>query len=513
MLPCRNLRCCFDFVRMTQTLPRIPFRIPKAYGLLALVYMLLLAWASPNLRGSDQYWYVSDVERVVLGDGQFKTNSVFPNSLPEDLTQLPRPWVQNKPATYAVLPLVYLTRNGHWAWLVFNALCLFGSAWLIARTLRLGERASFWFTAFFVFFPFNFYLASQALPEIFVMVLIAAILYGLLRLRVTWKNALLLGFLTGLLYWQRSNYVLLLAVVPLVFGLREKRKALVPALVFIGAAEVLFQIAPRLFNEHLPKMPRMLDIVLRNKQEQSNMSAFFETYDHSNVTAGELLAVGWEKLQGAVVTQFEMGALSSIVMFYTINVMFLGLIGLMFSKKTGVQTKVALLGIAGIHLATIVLFYNQYRYAASVIPVLFVACVLCVRGFEFWRRPMWIYASVAGVLAFSVVMGHSLRMDAQTESRMVAALQERDASSVKTPIMCAYNGGGCLSVGYAVSPETVFYYPPDFTAEQYLDTARKLGASRGVLYAKNALYKQLEPRMRSISRSNGFIFFEFDNHE
>lgn len=483
------------------------------YGLLLTLFFLILSWASPHLRGSDQYWYVGQAERVVLGDGQFKSNSIFPLSMPEDLTQLPRPWVQNGPASYVVLPFTYLTGNGHLAWLILNTICLFISAVLIARSLKLNAENSFWFTGIFMFFPFNFYLASQALPELFVMLLISSVMFLMLR-KPSIAKALLTAIAVGILCWQRSNYVLLLVLVPIVYAVAARKKALFPALAFLIVGLTTVSCSS-LFDDHLVKSPGFKDIILLNKQGGSNMGAFLHPYDNSNLSWADVVPVAIEKAGGALRTQFEVSTPSTTLMFYTINLMFPAFLIFIFRREPNLQTKLTLSVLVGIHLATIVLFYNQYRYAASIIPALFYASVFVVRRYHWSRRSVMKMASVACVLFMSLGLGWQLRSQTIQEYGQMNYARKILQSKTVNALMCEYASGAGLQVGYMVDPKPTFFFPSDYPLEKWLETARKLRTKHGVVFSRTGIYAQLKPRIKSevTFPDTNMIFFEIDTNE
>lgn len=466
-------------------------RLPQAllYGLLVLIYAFVVFWASPNLRGSDQYWYVGDVERVVMGDGEFKTNSIFPLSMPEDLRELPRPWVQNKPATYLVLPIAALVGNGHFAWLIFNILAVFLSAQLIARALSLTPANTFWFTALFLFFPFNFYLVTQALPEVFVMMLLSGIMLIAARKPLTVPNAVLLAVLCGILIWQRSNYLLLVPAIIALFVWTQRKNALLPTLAFTGVTGLMVWLAPMLFPEHLVKLPSIRDIILLNKQGGSNMGAFFENYNNSAVTLRELLGVILEKAWGALVVQLEVTSLSNTMMFYLVTLMFPALLIAIFRRDLDSRMRFSLIVLAGIHLATIVLFYNQYRYAAAVMPALFFSNIYLLRKASWGRKTALKTFLLAGALLVSVVIGRQLRIQSLEEHQMMTSLSKGLKGVKAGGFLCQYKSGQGLGFGYAASPLPVYFFDK-YEPDNLLAAAHKLGATHVAVSKRSLQYPQ-----------------------
>ena len=466
-------------------------RLPQAllYGFLLLIYTFVVFWASPNLRGSDQYWYVGDIERVVMGDGAFKTNSIFPQSMPDDVRKLPRPWVQNKPATYLVLPLAAVVGNGHYAWLIFNILAVFASAQLIARALSLTPANTFWFTALFLFFPFNFYLVTQALPEVFVMMLLSGIMLMAARKALTVPNAFLLAILCGILIWQRSNYLLLIPAMMVLFVWTQRKKALLPTLAFAGVTLVMVWLAPMLFPDHLVKSPSIRDIILLNEQGGSNMGAFFDSYDNSAVTLGELAGVALNKAWDALVVQLEVTSLSNTMMFYLVTLMFPALLIVLLRRDLDSRMRFSLMLLTGIHLATIILFYNQYRYAAAVMPALFFGNIYLLRKAS-WGRKTGLKTALVGVaLLVSLVIGRQLRVQSLQEHQMIAGVAKALQGVKAGGFLCQYKSGQGLGFGYAASPLPVYFFDR-YEPENLLPAARKIGATHVAVSKTSLQYRQ-----------------------
>lgn len=483
-----------------------------AFGILLLVFLGMQVFLSPSLRGSDQFWYVGDVERVVLQDGLFKTNSIFPNSMPENASELPRSWVQNKPVSYLVLPLVYLTQNGHVAWMLFNMMCLFLAAFFTGKVLQIQKERLLYFIAVFVFFPFNFYLATQALPEIFILFLIAGIHYLLLVPPLNFKKNVLLAVITAVLICQRPNYILLLVLIPILFFIFHRKKAVVFSPSFVAIA-IFSSFISLLFGEHLLKSPSIIDTIINNVHGVSNMGNFFDNYDHSNVSLNDLIALVWGKFGGAMKVQFGLSGLSAF-MFYLINLMLLSIPVLLIQRKLITQKHLVCLGFIGIHFMTVILFFNQYRYAAAIVPSLFILCVSMLRNLN-WRTTSNQYVRLILFAVFfvaSIGIGWQVRRQANAEKQVTQELRTLSAKQKFTALMCTWNNGAGLGVGYAVSPKNIYFFPPDITLDDWFSIAAKLETKSGIINPNASLYKKLKPFVvyEQPLELTGMTYFEID---
>ncbi|RZJ34644.1 MAG: hypothetical protein EOO51_08580 [Flavobacterium sp.] len=476
--------------------------------LIVLVFFAVLYFFSPSVRGSDQYWYVGDIERVVLQDGAYATNSVFPNSLPSDLKELPRPWVQNKPVSYIVLQIAWLTKNGHLAWLIFNTLCLVASALMVARCLQL--RRKLWFIALFLFFPFNFYLASQPLTDMFILFLVAAIQYLLVAAKRNNLTVILLALATAVLIAQRPNYLLLLIVVPIAFYFLWPRKKLLSTGVFLVVTMALVYVNSLVIKEHLLIRPTIIDTIVNNMPGKTNMGNYLYPYHAANLSVSELASVLWTKFCGAVINQLEFFGISSL-MFYLVNLMLVGLVIIIAKRRWRTPAIAVSMVFIAIHFATVILFANQYRYAAAIIPALFIVDGEALRTLNFridlkWLRP----AVIAFCLLLTSVIGYQVRRTAISEKDLNARVAELAKQKNITALMCEWNNGGCLSVGYALSPRPVFYFPRDYSVANWMAAAKKIHTNFGIVYYKSHLYNELQPFIVNEERVKGadIILFE-----
>ena len=165
-----------------------------------------------------------------------------------------------------------------------------------------------------------------------------------------------------------------------------------------------------------------------------------------------------------------------------------------------------------IHFITIVLFYNQYRYAAAIIPSLFIVNVLMFRNIKMAviGKSTIAYTISFGFAAVSMVIGYQVRKDAIAENEINIRIQQVARHFHAKAVMCEWNNGGCLSVAYAMNPKSIFYFPKDYSAAQWFATAQKLKAKHGIFYSQSVLYKSLRPYIRNEIKIIGsnIIFFE-----
>ncbi len=116
-------------------------RAPLLIGLAALsVFVTIISIAARGVRGSDQYWYVADLDMVTAGRGMvsnFLSPVVWTSAQGFGPENLPPP-VHHVPVTYLAAAINALVGNAYLAWVVCNGLLAVGAAallYLVARSV------------------------------------------------------------------------------------------------------------------------------------------------------------------------------------------------------------------------------------------------------------------------------------------------------------------------------------------------------------------------------------------
>ena len=110
-----------------------------------LIFLGLVWFAASGVRGSDQYWYVADVESLIDGRG-VRTNEIYPVSVRHNIAALPRPFLHNRLNLYIVaLPALLL--GAYDAWIVVNVVSSLLTSFLVFCTIARespGRTPSHW---------------------------------------------------------------------------------------------------------------------------------------------------------------------------------------------------------------------------------------------------------------------------------------------------------------------------------------------------------------------------------
>ncbi len=478
------------------------FNEQRALLLLVLIaYVAIVFVAGYMPRGSDQYWSLGNVDRVIHHDGLFKTNNIFPAGMPEDMSLLPRPWVQNRPVVYLVIGIAWIVRNAQFAWLICNLASLLITCWLLLRTLRITGitgSVSVYSFCLLLLFPLNFYLVMQALPEQFNQLLVMAVFGLLLFNREKYGLTLLAAIVSGLLVYQRDNFVLLLILAPLYLFFSSSRDTRVShAFLFFLIMGLMYMAKPVLLPSHTIEPISISKIISEVRPGKHNMVNYLYPNTPDRPT-GEVIKIVFSKAANSLTRQFSIDK-SNSVFIYSINLLLIPFFILLFRYRNldpFKQKGVFLTGIFFlIHLLTIVLFENQYRFSAVLIPLLILNLAWLVGSANDARTRKWLFPAILLLcVLIDGVIAYSNRKEARINQQVLTGYQDLRKNELHgKPVMVHWTSGESLIVSYGLLPQYCYYFPGDAPAEELLSVAKKLGASHFIVKQGSGIYKQLKP--------------------
>lgn len=474
--------------------------------LLIIIFSLYAVTAnvfSPFPRGSDQYWNIGNVDRVVNVDGRYKTNNIYPASLPASDAGLPRPWVQNRPIVYIVTFFSYLTKHPQQTWIVVNCIILFLSALLLYKTLHTGNGSDdnlikLFITCLFLIYPFNFYQALQGLGEIFNQFLVISIVYLLTRKADSYTGVVGASLLAGLLIFQRENYVLLILLLPfyfLFFAPKNKRYPFI--FLFIGITASLFLLKPLLLPSHTIRSLNFISVVTKERYGQSTMSAYL----YANLP-DQPLSRSVEVVMGraayALKAQFAISK-SISVFFYLINLLLIPYFLLLFNvRKLALQQKKELFLVSVfvlLHFVTVSLYQNQYRFAAILVPLLMLCAYRFIQNARTYYKMarVFLIALITLFIAVNAYIGMQNRRESFNEHRLVTQVSDVKKSVIKnSPVFVDFTAELPWTIGYALSPNLCYFFPGDTDMADLVNASEKLHTNFFIIQKNTDFYKRVK---------------------
>lgn len=483
------------------------------------IYLIAIVWIGIIPRGSDQYWSLANVERVIHGDGLFRTNNIFPAGMPSDLGELPRPWVQNRPVVYLVTAVAWLVQNAQLAWLLCNAAFLFITGWLLLKVLKHSATShvvqSFAF-GLLLLFPLNFYLVMQALPEQFNQLLVMLLFLLLLFHKGQYGLTFLIALVAGILMYQRDNFLLLIFFIPLfLFLFQPKDSRLSHAFLFIAIMGLMYLLKPLFLASHTIREIPLLSVITEVRPGNHNMVNYlYPQYQQRSLS--EVISILFDKSLNSMAKQFSVTN-SNALFFYSINLLLVPFV-LLFTryrqldilrKKGIILTLVFVL----VHFVTIFVFENQYRFSAVLIPLLIICFAWWIEG---WQNKNLLKIALPFILftciASDAIIAYSNRKEAVSDKKDLAALKELEKNIINNkPVMVHWTDGKSLLVSYGLLESYCYYFPGDASVNSLLKLSEKLNTNFFIVKIGSGIYKQLQPisiKEQLVQKSKKIVLLE-----
>jgi hypothetical protein len=464
-------------------------------GIVVAVVVTLYA-ASGGVRGSDQYWYLTDTEALAR-DHALTSNTVFPVALLGPDPTLPPPFIHNVLSVYlAAIPASVV--GAFDGWLVLNLVSTVGAAVFIYLAAR--RIAPVWASAIvavaYPLLPITVWHTAQPLAEASTAFFAALAIYVLAiagRRPARWLG---LVIALCLLYLSRESYLPLLLLAPIGFLIvrvtadrTSQRTSIAPFVGLVAVAIAIVALTQALVPADNVRFSygRLLHSAVPGST--SNMWFNFDLSpanlaDRLPMDAGLLVA----KLGGHLAEQFVTFDSPAFAAFYWgFNVLALVAVAMLWHSRRDQERRVVIVGALAfvvVHVATLVLFQNQARYLMPAIPGLLVVLAAALASVRAIARPIARHAVAAVVVmtlvlgAADVVLARTLRSDAiemAAEQASVAAMLGRHVDA-REPVVVVYAGTPQM-LAYAARPRLVVYGAPEYTAADYGRVLAALPAS------------------------------------
>ncbi len=454
-------------------------------GFVVMVTIATLFAASGGVRGTDQYWYVTEVE-TLLRDRAIATNVVFPVGLLGDGSGLPPPFIHNNLSVYlAAIPALVVGPFG--GWVVLNLLAVLGTSLLIYRTaLLVATRwAAMACAVLYPLLPLTSWHTAQPLAEASITFFAALAVYGLATCGSSTRRWLGLVAALGLLYAARQSYLPLLLAAPVVFLVIRmrterppRRDAFGPAGLILGATILAVLAVSGLFAAENVQFSytRLWHTAVPNQTDNMWFNFDLSSANLSDSLPFDPRLLG-PKLVGHLAQQFVNFESAPVGVFYwTFNILALVAIAKFLWERAPRRVQLLALGIGfiGLHFVTVVLFQNQFRYTLPALPILLVVLAMVLSDVRWLdlrlsSRPIALALGFCVLgLAPTVVLARTLRAEGSangTAEAAASALFDRNLAATE-PAWLVYEGTPQL-LTYAARPRLVLQVAPTYTIDEY----------------------------------------------
>jgi hypothetical protein len=465
------------------------------------IFIALVCVGAAGVRGSDQYWYVADVESLIDGRG-VQTNEIYPVSIRREIAPLPRPFVHNILNVY-VVALPALLFGAYGGWIVVNLISSLLTGFLIFCTVvRLTDSraVALAVAVSYLLLPITVWLTTQPLAEASIAPLVALAVYVYVTADAGYWRWMLLMVIAALLVYCRESFVLLLPLVPLAYvvhvrPLRLTRLAGAAGLAALGA--VLWLGGKQLFEPYISTS--YVSVLASAGPNTSNMNVFFDL-SHAPPAISAIVAKAIHGLE----IQFTKINAAYLLFYLPFNVMALAPLALLRRRGRGAAIRVAIAGLIAValHLITAMAVQNQFRYLLVATPPLVVAAGVTLARAE-WLHTMRARAAVmAAAMLMLAVPDAALAWRSHSEGVQHRQIRESlavvidktlPAEDTVMVVVDLTTGFDAQIFGYILRPRRVLYISDQYAADDYTALTRNANA-KWLLSRRDApMFERLAP--------------------
>jgi 4-amino-4-deoxy-L-arabinose transferase-like glycosyltransferase len=438
----------------------------------------LVLYATSGLRGSDQYWYVSDVETILEG-GPNVTNNIYPSYLMSRETLEKSPFIHNILNVYLVLPASMLF-GAFKGWIITNMIASLLTGLMIALIVARSTdiRMAVFSFAVYLLLPLTMWQTAQPLAEATIAPFTALSMILYLKVQDNRKLWIPLTLTVCVAYYCRVSFLPVLLLLPFVYFFRSKPvnfkncSATLALVIFVILA--LF-LRPKLFPEANTSSWRGL-LNSGIPGVTTNMHSYY-CIEPLPLRLGNLIS----KFRFNLYHQFVPHSLYCQVFYLPFNILSILSVYLYFIAKSPVVRKIT--GIAVIflllHLMTILLVQNQFRYLLVVTPAVITGGIIMLNHIELLRNNknrlniLCLFvgcALFASSLSIAVKLHNSGLIEVKYQENL-ALLFDTIIPENDTVIFQPESNYQLL--GYVLKPRIVVFVISGYTPEQYQAIRKK----------------------------------------
>ena len=347
--------------------------------LLAVVclYIGLTWYGSSGLRGTDDLWYVADVESLITGHGAH-TNNIFPVSVINGICDLPRPFIHNTLNIYfaAIPSLIFGAYKG---WIVTNIISSLLTSYIIYLIVRdiTGHKSAIFAGLTYLIMPLTLLQSIKPMAEASIAPLAALVLFIYMRIDEKLYKWIVLMIMSGILAICRLSFLPVLLVVPFLYLIKIKKinSRVISGMLllfFIGAA--IIKVNGILFKPNAAfSYTQIVNSAVPGKS--NNMNLYFDLHPPKITLAETIENIKLKAIDGFRMQFGDVKSLYKVKYYLPYNLMFLCGIILLYKwrDKKCFKISMAALFFYGIHILTIILFQNQERYMLPSLPIMVIA--------------------------------------------------------------------------------------------------------------------------------------------
>jgi len=467
------------------------------------IFIFLIYWGSSSgVRGTDQYWYLADAESLINGQG-VQTNNIYPVSVYKEIQSIPRPFMHNILNLYfVILPGIFF--GAYTGFIIMNILCSFLTAFFIYKTIIIYTKyqPALLISSLYLLLPITVWQTAQPLAEASIAPLVALLMLLYAKISISNNNNLynwlILVFISGLLILCRLSFLPIIFVIPIIYLIHNrpiKIKNMFNMVILFILGFLFLLIQKNFFESNVSTS--LLQTIISNK----TMEFYFDLYTLP-ITIKNVIDILFIKTIKALKIQFLSLNSLGILFYLPFNLMAIISLILLFkskSKKIKNITFIAILFFL-LHLLTVILVQNQFRYMLVIIPPLLIVTGIALGN---WKRiirflnkkyVIFILILILILTPIDFLLANRLHNEGIRSQQVGKELSAAFCENIPTydTIMVEYSGGGDLIYGYILRPRFVLYIRDDYSEEIYYRLAKNVNAKWMICKINSPIIKQME---------------------
>jgi 4-amino-4-deoxy-L-arabinose transferase-like glycosyltransferase len=357
-------------------------------------------------------------------------------------------------------------------WIITNIVATILTALLIALILKNLVKGWISVLAYTIYLllPLTLWQTAQPLAEATITCFVAI---GMLIYIKADRNPFLWALLlvvACLAYYCRATFSPILLVIPVAYLVHSKPCNIKTILVASGLlcfVCVVLLTKGIIFPQMTVSFPEILNTGLPG---QSNMSAYFAIPPSPPIVLSNL----YSKIVSNLSTQIVPNSWLLQLFYLPFNVLAALSVYLLFIRKTNSGRRIAYCGgiLLLLHIATILIFQNQFRYLLIPIPAVLACSALVIDKIKLLQSKRVQTAVLLGVFIALMVVNTPIAIDLHhqglQEKELCTTLKSvfDDAIPESDSLMVAATGK-YLKLGYVLRPRTTVFLRPVYDHDDY----------------------------------------------
>lgn len=402
-----------------------------------IIFVLIAIYGSPNVRGSDQYWHVQNVNSIMKGT--FLSNEFFANILfNKNFTGVLRPFIHNQPIMYLWAFFGFLVKSPFLGILICNILLALISSYLMYLVVdKLTNNKILSNSAYllFLFSPLNFWQTINPLTEIFAMFLWSIVVYLLVckSEKIDILSGLILSIATVAALSRENGLIILLVLIVYygykLFSLKNRRSMInnfvstfIPPLLVFFVYKITFPDYLISSSSTIKGIISKYSYLTLNGWTEHNNIRFIQDQDWMIIFSNFA-----QKFIISIKIQFLSFGLSSILLTWYINILVFAAISISLFNYLIKKEKNQVIGLV-VGLVSLIsilmmgtIFQNQARYSLIFLPFLIPVLLYNMNHLNFLNKKLRQCAFIiftAGILSTSMLFSQNSRASAINEKKI-----------------------------------------------------------------------------------------------